>query len=86
MKQKDIVTLLVAGFIGGALSLIISNFIFGSTAERTETVKTVEPISTQFEELTPDTRYFNKDAINPTQLIRIGNETKDDKDIIFQPE
>ena len=76
MKQKDIALILVIAFFGAILALVASNFIFGSPSARQEQVEVVEPISADFP--TPDARYFNKNSIDPTQLIEIGNNHNSD--------
>lgn len=70
MKQGDIALVVVVAFIAGIMSFIITGMIFGRPNDLKTEVEVVDPISA---ELTPvDTRYFNKDSINPTQIIRIG--------------
>lgn len=70
MKQGDIALIVVVAFIAGIMSFIITGMIFGRPNDLKTEVEVVDPISA---ELTPvDTRYFNKDSINPTQIIRIG--------------
>lgn len=69
MKQKDIALIIIVVFFAGVASFFLSGFIF-RTNNLSEKVKTVEPISADFTD--PDKKYFNPDAINPTQLIRIG--------------
>lgn len=70
MKQGDIALVVVVAFIAGIMSFIITGMIFGRPSDLKTEVEVVDPISA---ELTPvDTRYFNKDSINPTQIIRIG--------------
>jgi hypothetical protein len=70
MKQKDIILIIVVVFISGVASFFISNALFGSPAKNKTEVEVVEPIASEF--IQPDTRYFNKDAIDPTQLIQLG--------------
>ena len=70
MKQKDIALIIIAAFLAGVVSLLISKAIFTSSKERSQQVEVVEPISTEFKQ--PDKRVFNQNAINPTKLIQIG--------------
>ncbi|MCA9342574.1 hypothetical protein KC950_00980 [Candidatus Saccharibacteria bacterium] len=72
MKQKDIALIIVISFISGILSFFLTNLLITNPENRQEEVEVVEPISSTFTE--PDTRYFNAEAINPTQLIQIGNQ------------
>ena len=71
MKQKDIALIIVAVFVSGVLSLVISNTLFASPKNRQEKVEVVEPISAEFKQ--PDQEYFNSNSLDPTQLITIGN-------------
>ena len=69
MKQKDIVLIVIVVIVSGAVSLVLSNLLFGPS-KHTLTAETVEPITSQFAQ--PDTRYFNSNSIDPTQNITIG--------------
>lgn len=71
MKQNDIILIIVMVFIGGVLSFFISSTLITAPKNRKEKVETVQAISSQFNQ--PDSKYFNKDAFDPTQLIRIGD-------------
>jgi hypothetical protein len=71
MKQKDIALIIVVSFISAIFSYILSNAIIGSPTTKREKVEVVEAIKPDF--IQPDSRYFNTDAVNPTQLIQIGN-------------
>jgi hypothetical protein len=68
MKQKDIALILIVSFIG-----IVSNFTFNSKDSKKLKSDVVTAITTEFNE--PDKRYFNKESIDPTQIIRIGENT-----------
>jgi hypothetical protein len=76
MKQKDLALILVIVFISAIISYFVSNMFFASPKNRQQQVEVVEPISANFSE--PDTKYFNNEAINPTQLIRIEQSTNTD--------
>lgn len=72
MKQKDIVILIVVGFIAGIFSFIISGMLF-STKKLDQNAEKVQKISSTFPE--GDKGIFNETAVNPTQLIQIGDTT-----------
>lgn len=76
MKKNDLVLILVTVFFGGVVSLLVSRFFFTSGENAQLEAQVVQPISTEFQK--PDERVFNSDAINPTQLIQIGNNSKSD--------
>jgi hypothetical protein len=73
MKQKDIALILIVSFIGIVLAIVVSNFTFNSKDSKKLKSDVVTAITTEFNE--PDKRYFNKESIDPTQIIRIGENT-----------
>lgn len=70
MKQKDIPVVIVVIFVSALISLFVSKAIFASPKNRHQTVDVVQSISTDFP--APDSAYFNKNSIDPTQPITIG--------------
>jgi hypothetical protein len=73
VKQKDIALILVISFMSLILGVIVSNLLFGSANSRKLKSDVVTAISTEFNE--PDKTYFNKNSVDPTQIIRIGQNT-----------
>ena len=73
MKQKDIALVIVVSAVSGFISLFLSNFLFASPKNRQEKVEIVQPIDSVFTQ--PDKKYFNEQSIDPTQLIRIGDNS-----------
>ena len=72
MKQKDLILIIVVVFISGVFSIIISNLLISSPKNRQEKVEVVEPITAEFTQ--PSDKYFNKQSVDPTQMIKIdGN-------------
>lgn len=71
MKQKDVILIIVIAFVSAVLSLVLSNVIFASPNNRRQTIEVVDAITADFP--TPDSKYFNNNAVDPTQLIQIGN-------------
>jgi hypothetical protein len=76
MKQKDIALIVIVVIISAILSLFISKAIFASPKNRQQQVEVVQPISANLP--TPDSRYFNGNAFDPTQLITIGQNSNPD--------
>jgi hypothetical protein len=76
MKQKDIALIAVIGVISLVISVIVSNLVFGSPKNRQQQVEVVQPITAVFPP--PDSRYFNSEAFDPTQLITIGQNANPD--------
>jgi ABC-type maltose transport system permease subunit len=71
MKQKDIAVIIVVVFVSGVLSFFLSRLLFTSPKNRQQKVEVVNVITSDFP--TPDAQYFNKDSVNPTTLIQIGD-------------
>lgn len=71
MKQKDIAMIVLVVFFSAVISFFVSKLVFTSSSQRSLTAETVEPIDPSFQQ--PDAAYFNEQAINPTQLIKIGD-------------
>jgi len=71
MKQKDIALIIVIAAVSAIVSFIVSGHIFVTPANRQQKVETVEVIQPDFK--SPSTKYFNKDSIDPTQLVTTGN-------------
>jgi hypothetical protein len=70
MKQKLVMTIIVAAFFSAIISFMIAKFTFGSVKNREHQVDVVPPISALF--LPTNPQDFNSNSIDPTQLIRIG--------------
>jgi len=73
MKQKDIALILVIVIVSGVVSFLVSGWIFNKPANRQQKAEVVDVITSDFPQ--PDTKYFNGSAIDPTQLIQIGNSS-----------
>lgn len=73
MTKKDLGLLAGVLVFSVILSLIIANFVFGSSGERQEKVEVVDPISADFPVSQVSPKYFNNKSVDPTQLIQIGN-------------
>jgi len=71
VKQKDIALILVITFVSGIASFLVSGWLFGKPADRQQKAEIVDVITSDFS--LPDSRYFNNTAIDPTQLIQIGD-------------
>ena len=71
MKKTDIAMIvLIAGFSVLVSYLVINSLAQGGFSEQTYEVKTTEPISNEY--VKPSSEIFNKDAINPTVQVNIG--------------
>ena len=71
MKKTDIAMIvLIAGFSVLISYLVINSLAQGGFSEQTYEVKTTEPISNEY--VKPSDEIFNKEAINPTLQVNIG--------------
>lgn len=76
MKRNDLMLIGLVGFIAIIFSFIISNAIWGNPKKNAIKVPVVTPISSKFPLPQTDDNYkpfFNSNALDPTQLIQIGN-------------
>ena len=71
MKQKDIALIIVVVFLSAVVSLLVSNVLIAPPDSRQAQVEVVGPITPEFADA--DDRFFNQEANNPTQIIRIGD-------------
>lgn len=71
MKQKDIALIIVLAAMSAVVSFLVSGWLFGKPADREQKTEVVDAITSDF--ALPDSRYFNSNAIDPTQLIQIGD-------------
>ena len=76
MKRKEIAIIAVVAIVAAVISIIISDAIFGSPKKNPIKVPVVVKISSNFPLPQTDEefkKFFNDQAIDPTQLIRIGD-------------
>ncbi|HEX7633157.1 MAG TPA: hypothetical protein VF401_02410 [Candidatus Saccharimonadales bacterium] len=76
MKRKDIALIAVIVIVSAVISLVVSNAIFGSPSSHGQKAEVVQPITADFPQ--PDSRYFNKNAFDPTKTITIGQNANPD--------
>ncbi len=73
MKAKDWGVIGVVVFISGMISFAIASLLFGGKNAPRLKVEVVDPISADFP--LPNTKYFNEKSLNPTQEIKIGDDS-----------
>lgn len=71
MKRNDIALLILIVSITLVISFFVVKAIFGEPQNQAVKVEKVEPVSADI--VQPSSSIFNKDAINPTVVIQIGN-------------
>lgn len=75
-KRQNLVILIVVGLIAAMISIVISGAIFGTPDRNPIKVPVVDKISPTFPDVQHDSAYtsfLNDKALDPTQLIQIGN-------------
>ena len=72
MKQKDLALIIVLAVISAIVSYFVSGMFITKPTDLKADVKVVDPISADIPEV--DTRYFNSDSIDPTEVIKIGGQ------------
>ena len=74
MKRTEIAMIIFIASISILVSYFVANAIIGDAKSGAVTVKTADKISQEVKQ--PDSRVFNKDAVNPTVEVHIGDEGK----------
>jgi hypothetical protein len=72
MKQSDIAALIVIASITLLVAYFVADFFIGSPTGETQKVDTITKIDPEVKK--PDSTIFNKDAINPTVEVVIGDQ------------
>ncbi len=70
MKQSDIMALVLVASISVIAAYFVAGAVIGNPATEPQQIKTTMPITADIVE--PDDAIFNKDAINPTVEVVIG--------------
>lgn len=71
MKNSDIAAIILIASLSVLAAYFIADSLIGRPGGQSAKVKTVEKISAEIQE--PDVSVFNKDAINPTVPVVIGD-------------
>lgn len=72
MKKSDIAMIILIASMSILIAYFIAKSVLGDVQKQSVKVKTAEPISATVTE--PDTKIFNKNAINPTVEVIIGGD------------
>lgn len=76
MKKSDIATLILIAAGSVLIAYFVADGLIGQPSSELEKVRTIEPITAEVVE--PDPTVFNKDAINPTVEVIIGENERAD--------
>ncbi|USN96457.1 MAG: hypothetical protein H6797_05335 [Candidatus Nomurabacteria bacterium] len=71
MKNTEVASIVLIASISVVVAYFVASMVIGQPSGESVKVKTIAPISDTIE--TPDKTIFNKDAINPTVEVEIGN-------------
>ncbi len=71
MKKNDIALIILIVSISMVVTYFAGRALIGQSKNQTAKAEVVDAISPQLP--TPSNKIFNKDAINPTVVIQIGN-------------
>lgn len=71
MKKNDIALIVLIVSISLVISYFVVKSIIGNPKGQQVSAETVEPITPNLTQ--PSNKIFNRDAINPTVVIQIGN-------------
>lgn len=77
MKQKDILIIVAVAIFGVIVALILSNMIFVNAKAKSQEVEKIDAITAEFKDEAVK-KYVNSEAVNPSQLIEVGQT--DNKD------
>lgn len=72
MKKTDIAMIVFIAGLSVLLAYFVAKSVLGDISEESVKVKTATPISSEVTQ--PDPTVFNKDAINPTVKVVIGEK------------
>ena len=78
MKRKDLAVIAMVAIVAAIFSFVVSGAIFGNSKNNNIKVPVVDRISSTFPSPQNDDSYkkfFNSNALNPTQLIQIGGSS-----------
>jgi flagellar basal body-associated protein FliL len=73
MKQKDIAIIIVVAGVAAIISFVLANYLFGGKNSANLKSPTVDVISAEF--ILPPTQFFNKNSLDPTKNITIGDSS-----------
>lgn len=76
MRRSDLSLLIVVAIVSVIFSVLISNFVITAPKNRQHKAQVVQKISNDYTSV--DGRYFNAQSIDPTKLIKIGEDGNTD--------
>ncbi len=77
MKKSDIAMIILIASVSVLIAYFVAKTVIGDVGNQSVKVKTADKITTKIDE--PDPTVFNKDAINPTVEVIIGNNPSQER-------
>jgi len=75
MKQKDLALFGVVAIVSAVFSVILSGVLITPPKDKNQKAEVVSLITNDFPTPGPNDKFFNKNSINPTKQIQIGDNT-----------
>jgi hypothetical protein len=75
MKQKDIALFGIVAIVSAVFSVILSGVLITPPKDKNQKAEVVSLITNDFPTPGPNDKFFNKNSINPTKQIQIGDNT-----------
>jgi hypothetical protein len=72
VKNSEIAALVIIASLSMLIAYFVADAVIGKPTGESVKVKTIAPITADIQ--APDSSIFNKDAINPTVEVVIGNQ------------
>jgi len=79
MKQKDIALFGVVAIVSAVFSVLLSGILIAPPKDKKQKAEVVSVISKEFPTPAANDKFFNKNSINPTKQIQIGENPNNDK-------
>ena len=79
MKQKDIALFGVVAIVSAVFSILLSSILITPPKDKNQKAEVITVISKDFPTPGPNDKFFNKNSINPTKQIQIGDNPNNDK-------
>jgi len=74
MKKSDVAMIILIASVSVLIAYFVANSIFGSAANSSQTVKTIDPINSTI--VQPSSEIFNSNAINPAVEVQINGTSQ----------
>jgi hypothetical protein len=73
MKKNDLALIISTMFISAVLAVLVTSTLLSNSVSKQQPVTVVNTINTSFQP--PSNQYLNSNSIDPTLLVKIGNNS-----------